>query len=81
MNQITDLRARLGLSVPQLAYYLGVSALAIIKYENGTRQPGGALLRLIEVMQTLEVMAPAIHAHMMPSVAPTNPVEEGLPID
>ena len=81
MNQITDLRARLGLSVPQLAFYFGVRAHAIIKYEHGTGQPGGALLRLIEVMQTLEVMAPAIHAHMMPSVAPTNPVEEGLPID
>jgi len=81
MNQITNLRTRLGLSVAQMAYYLGVSAHTIIKYENDTRHPGGALLRLIEVMQTLEVMAPAIHAHMMPSVAPDSPVGEGLPID
>jgi DNA-binding transcriptional regulator YiaG len=81
MNQITDLRARLGLSVAQMADYLGVSTHAVIKYQNGTRAPGGALLRLIEVLQTLEVMAPAIHAHMMPSVAPDSPAGEGLPID
>jgi DNA-binding transcriptional regulator YiaG len=81
MNQITDLRARLGLSVAQMADYLGVSTHAVIKYQNGTRAPGGALLRLIEVLQTLEVMAPAIHAHMMPSVAPDSPAGEGLPTD
>ena len=78
-NPITDLRARLGLSVAQVADYLGVSAHTIIKYENGTRAPGGALLRLITVLQAIEVMAPAIHAHLLPSVAPKKPVEPGLP--
>ena len=80
-NQITDLRARLGLSVAQVADYLGVSTHAVIKYQNGTRAPGGALLRLIEVLQAIEMMAPAIHAHMMPSMAPDKPVEQGLPAD
>ena len=81
MNQINSLRARLGLSVPQVADYLGVSAHTIIKYENGTRQPGGALVRLIQVLQAIELMAPAIHAHLMPSMAPDSPVKEGLPTD
>jgi DNA-binding transcriptional regulator YiaG len=81
MNQITDLRARLGLSVAQMADYLGVSTHAVIKYQNGTRAPSGALLRLIEVLQTLEVMAPAIHAYLLPSVAPDSPAGEGLPTD
>ena len=81
MNQITDLRTRLGLSVPQLAYYLGVSAHTIIKYENGTRAPGGALLRLLAVLQAVEMMAPAIHAYLLPSVAPDSPVKPGLPTD
>ena len=80
-NQITTLRERLGLSVAQVADYLGVSTHAVIKYQNGTRAPGGALLRLIEVLQTLEVMAPDIHAHMMPTEAPASPVEPGLPTD
>ena len=81
MNQITDLRARLGLSVAQMADYLGVSTHAVIKYQNGTRAPGGALLRLIEVLQAVELMAPAIHAHLLPSVAPDSPVKPGLPTD
>lgn len=87
-NQITDLRTRLGFTVPQCAQYLGVSTHAVIKYENGTRAPSRALVRLIGVLQTLEVMAPAIHAHMMPVEvstshveAPISPVEEGLPTD
>ena len=80
-NQITTLRERLGFTVAQVAQYLGVSTHAVIKYQNGTRAPGGALLRLIGVLQTLEVMAPDIHAHMMPVEAPTSPVEEGLPTD
>ena len=80
-NPITDLRTRLGLSVPQVADHLGASAHTIIKYENGTRHPGSALIRLIEVLQAVELMAPAIHAHLMPSVAPDSPVEPGLPTD
>ena len=87
-NQITQLRERLGFNVPQCAQYLGVSPHSIIKYENGTRAPSRALIRLIGVLQTLEVMAPDIHAHMMPVEvstshveAPTSPVKEGSPTD
>ena len=81
MNQITTLRERLGFTVAQCAQYLGISTHAVIKYENGTRAPSRALIRLIGVLQTLEVMAPDIHAHMLPTEAPTSHVEEGLPID
>ena len=94
-NQIIDLRTRLGFTVAHCAQYLGVSTHAVIKYENGTRAPSRALIRLIGVLQTLEVMAPDIHAHMMPVEAPTShveaptshveaptsPVEPGLPTD
>ena len=87
-NQITQLRERLGFTVAQCAQYLGVSTHAVIKYENGTRAPSRALIRLIGVLQTLEVMAPDIHAHMMPVEvstshveAPTSPVKEGSPTD
>lgn len=81
MNQITTLRTRLGFTVPQCAQYLGVSPHSIIKYENGTRQVGSALIRLIDVLRTLEVMAPSIHAHIMPTVAQDDPVKPGLPTD
>lgn len=80
-NQITTLRERLGFTVAQCAQYLGISTHAVIKYENGTRAPSRALIRLIGVLQTLEVMAPDIHAYMMPVEAPTSPVGEGLPTD
>ena len=80
-NQITTLRERLGFTVAQCAQYLSVSTHAIIKYENGTRAPSRSLVHLIGVLQTLEVMAPDIHAHMMPVEAPISPVEEGLPTD
>ena len=80
-NQITQLRERLGFNVPQCAQYLGVSPHSIIKYENGTRQVGSALIRLIDVLRTLEVMAPSIHAHLIPVEAPTSPVKEGSPTD
>ena len=80
-NQITTLRDRLGFTVAQCAQYLGVSIHAVIKYENGTRAPSRALVRLIGVLQTLEVMAPDIHAYMMPTEAPMSPVEEGLSTD
>jgi DNA-binding transcriptional regulator YiaG len=81
MNQITDLRTRLGFTVAQCAQYLGISTHAVIKYQNGTRAPSRALVRLIGVLQVIELMAPDIHAHMMPVEAPTSPVEEGLPTD
>lgn len=80
-NPITTLRKRLDLSVAQCADYLGMSSHTIIKYENGTRKPNGALLRLIDVLQAIEVMAPSIHAHLMPVKAPNSPVEPGLPTD
>ena len=87
-NQLTTLRERWGFTVAQCAQYLGVSTHAVIKYENNTRAPSRALVRLIGVLQTLEVMAPAIHAHMMPvevstshTEAHTSPVKEGLPTD
>lgn len=80
-NQITILRERLGFTVAQCAQYLGVSTHAVIKYENGTRAPSRALVRLIGVLQVIELMAPDIHTHMMPVEAPTSPVEPGLPTD
>lgn len=80
-NQITQLRERLMFTVPQCAQYLGVSTHAVIKYENGTRAPSRALVRLIDVLHILEVTAPSIHAYLMPREAPTSPVEEGLPTD
>ena len=85
----------MGFTVAQCAQYLGVSIHAVIKYENGTRAPSRALVRLIGVLQVIELMAPDIHAHMMPVKvstshveapmspveAPISPVEEGLPTD
>lgn len=47
--EIKKARQTLGLSGPQLAPLLGYSAAPrIYELENGTRQPGGAVVRLLQ---------------------------------
>ncbi len=43
-KQIRELRMAMGLSVPEFADLLGVSAAAVYKWEKGTRHPDYAML-------------------------------------
>ena len=74
------LRTRLGLSPQGLADYLGLTVHAVRKIENGTREPSGPVLRLIQVLGTLEALAPEIHAMLLPHIGKT-PTQKKIPQD
>jgi DNA-binding transcriptional regulator YiaG len=67
INRIKELRTRLSLSVDQCADMLNVSSYAVIKWENGSRTVSPATIRLIDILEMLEVMAPDMHAQFMPA--------------
>ena len=67
IDRIKALRTRLSLSVDQCADMLNVSTHAVIKWENGTRAVSPATIRLIDILEMLEVMAPDMHAQFMPA--------------
>jgi putative transcriptional regulator len=50
-NRIAALRERLRLSQPVFAAALNVSAETVKKWEQGTREPDGAALRLLELAE------------------------------
>jgi len=51
-NRIRRLRLKLNLSQNDLAKYLGVSRVAIIKYENGNSRPVRRLDRIATILHT-----------------------------
>ena len=66
MNPIQTLKTRLNLSDVALAAYLGVPRTTAINWANGKRKPPAVALKLIEVLRVIEVMAPDVHAHLLP---------------
>ena len=80
--------ARLGLTAQGAADYLGVPVTTIRKWIDGTRTPGAAVIRLLDVLGIVEAIAPSIHAAMLPttidpvqSVKPVDPVQSVKPVD
>lgn len=64
--RIAALRERLKLTKPQAADYLGVPVFTYIKWESGERTPPAVALRLLDVMGSLETIAPTIHDYFLP---------------
>lgn len=62
-------RARLKLAPAGFAEYLGVSVHTLTKWENGTRAVPPSAARLLAVLGTVEALAPALHAAMLPAPA------------
>lgn len=56
-EEIRTLREREGLSQPVLAWYLNVSKNLISDWERGVRKPGGAALKLLNLVKTKGVQA------------------------
>lgn len=50
-EDIRSLREREGVSQPVLAWYLNVSKNIISEWERGTRKPGGAALKLLNLVR------------------------------
>lgn len=60
------LRARLAFTHDQAAQYLGVPVPTYKKWESGEREPSASVLRLLDVLGTVEALAPALHAGFLP---------------
>lgn len=68
--RIAALRNRLNLTNVQAADYLGVSVHTYIKWQSGERTPPAVAMRLLDVMGSLETIAPAIHDYFLPKGKP-----------
>lgn len=66
--RISALRDRLKLTKHQAADYLGVPVFTYIKWESGERTPPAVAIRLLDVMGSLETIAPAIHDYFLPKI-------------
>ena len=56
---------RLGLSESQAADYFGVPVFTYRKWATGEREPSAAVLRLLDVLGTLEALAPDLHGSFL----------------
>ena len=66
-NALQALQARLGLSAPDMARYLGVPLPTWRKWASGERAPPAALWRLIEVLGLIEALVPDLHNQLINS--------------
>ena len=65
-ERLAALQARLGLSAQGMAQYLGVPLPTYRNWRDGHREPPAVAGRLLEVLGTVEALAPAIHDHLIP---------------
>lgn len=59
------LQARLGLTAPALAAYLGVPVPTVRKWIAGTREPPASVVRLLKVLGLIEALVPQLHANLI----------------
>ena len=69
-DRLKAIATRLGLDDTRLAEYLGVSVSTLRHWTIGTRAPGPAVDRLLDVLGTMEALAPSLHVQLLPSPAP-----------
>ena len=67
---------RQGLTDPQGAALLGVPVYTLRKWLAGQRTPSAAAVRLVDVLLTLEALAPDMLAALAPTVADVPEVAE-----
>ena len=65
--RVRDTMHRLNLDEPSAADYLGVPVFTLRKWLTGEREPGAAVIRLLDVLGIIEAMAPALHDSFLPS--------------
>ena len=59
-------RDRLRLTPKEMAQYLGVPATTYASWESGYRAPAASVVRLLDVLGTIEALAPDLHGQLMP---------------
>ena len=65
--------ARRALDEPSAAVLLGVPVYTLRKWIAGTRAPSAAAVRLLDVLGTLEAIAPAVLDALTPAAVPAAP--------
>ena len=64
---------RRALDEPRAAALLGVPLYTLTKWTAGTRAPSAAAVRLLDVLATLEAIAPAVLDALTPDAVPAAP--------
>jgi hypothetical protein len=64
---------RRALDEPRAAALLGVPLYTLTKWTAGTRAPSAAAVRLLDVLATLEAIAPAVLDALTPAAVPAAP--------
>lgn len=64
---------RRGLDEPRAAALLGVPVYTLTKWTTGTRAPSAAAVRLLDVLGTLEAIAPGVLDALTPAAVPAMP--------
>ena len=67
-ERLKGIMRRQGLSKKGLADYLGVPEQTCFKWITGERLPSAAVIRLIDVLEMIEMLAPDIHNSIMVSM-------------
>ena len=66
-ERIANIQARHNMTDEQTAEYLGVPVHTIRNWRTGKRIPAAVVHKLLDVLGTVETLAPAIHDHLMPA--------------
>jgi hypothetical protein len=75
--RLAGFAARHTLDDARTAAALGVPIYTARKWTTGTRAPSAAAVRLLDVLETLEAIAPAIFSAFLPPVSTTPPRKRG----
>lgn len=65
-ERLTLTMTRLSMSDTMLSTYLGCPVHTVRKWLTGERQPSAAVIRLLDVLGTVEALAPDLHASLVP---------------
>jgi hypothetical protein len=74
---LAALMTRHQLTEVQAAALLGVPVFTLRKWRTGTRAPSAAAVRLVEVLDLVAVLAPALIEGMIPAPAPVSTKRPG----
>lgn len=66
--RVRAIRETFKLTDSQTADYLGVPVPTLRKWLAGERAPSAATIRLLDILDLISTLAPAIHAHLLPSL-------------
>ena len=66
-DRILAVMSRYGMNQAQAAEYLGVPQGTLSNWISGGQNPTRAVSRLLDVLGTVEALAPGLHATMIPA--------------